>query len=169
MTGWKRWLRLALLLVATLVLYFTLPVSTDIRGAEWVRIVVSLAAFALLTVLVLHQVQLQVQDPDRRIDGLVVALLVGVTGFAYAFYVIELHHPAQFDGLETRIDALYFTMTTLLTVGYGDIHAEGQLARVAVSIQMLFDLVFIAVIVRLIATIARNRVTGGGGDADPMA
>lgn len=144
MTGWKRGLRLALLLVAVLVLYFVVPVSTEVRGAEWVRIVVSLLAFGLLTVLVLHQVQLQIQDPDRRIDGLVVALLVGVTGFAYAFYVIELHHPEQFAGMETRIDALYYTMTTLLTIGYGDVNAVGQAARALVLVQMVFNVVVIA-------------------------
>jgi voltage-gated potassium channel len=157
MTGWKRWLRLTLLLAATLVLYFTLPVSTDVRGAEWVRIVVSLLAFALLTVLVLHQVQLQIQDPERRIDGLVVALLVGVTGFAYAFYVIELHHPAQFAGLRTRIDALYFTMTTLLTVGYGDIHAVGQPARALVLVQMVFNVVVIATAATTLSNQVRMR------------
>lgn len=144
MTGWRRGLRLALLLVVVLVLYFVVPVSTEVRGAEWLRIVVSLLAFGLMTALVLHQVQLQIADPDRRIDGLLVALLVGVTGFAYAFYVIELHHPEQFAGLETRIDALYFTMTTLLTVGFGDVHAVGQSARALVLVQMVFNVVVIA-------------------------
>lgn len=157
MSGWKRWLRLALLLVATLLFYFTVPVSTDVRGAEWVRLVVALAAFALLTGLVLRQVQLQIQDPARRIDGLVVALLVGVTGFAIAFYTIELHHPGQFSGLETRIDALYYTMTTLLTIGYGDINAVGQAARALVLVQMVFNVVVIATAATTLSNQVRTR------------
>ena len=35
-------------------------------------------------------------------------------------------------------------MTTLLTVGYGDIHADGQAARALVLIQMVFNVVIIA-------------------------
>lgn len=157
MTGWRRALRLALLLVAVLVLYFVVPVSAEVRGAEWLRIVVSLLAFGLLTALVLHQVQLQIQDPARRIDGLVVALLVGVTGFAYGFYVIELHHPEQFAGMETRIDALYFTMTTLLTIGFGDIHAVGQAARALVLVQMVFNVVVIATAATTLSNQVRTR------------
>ena len=157
MTGWRRALRLTLLLVVTLVLYFVVPVSTEVRGTEWLRIVVSLVAFALLTALVLHQVQLQLQDPGRHIDGLVVALLVGVTGFAYAFYVIELHHPEQFAGLETRIDALYYTMTTLLTIGYGDVNAVGQAARALVLVQMVFNVVVIATAATTLSNQVRTR------------
>ena len=157
MTGWRRALRLTLLLLAVLVLYFVVPVSTEVRGAEWLRIVVSLLAFGLLTALVLHQVQLQIQDPTRRIDGLVVALLVGVTGFAYAFYVIELHHPEQFAGLETRIDALYYTMTTLLTIGYGDVNAVGQAARALVLVQMVFNVAVIATAVTTLSNQVRTR------------
>jgi voltage-gated potassium channel len=144
MDDWRRWLRLALLLVATLALYFTAPVSTEVRGAEWARIVVAVAAFGVLVALVMRQVQLQLEDPDRRIDGLAVALVVGVTAFAFTFFTIAEHQPDQFSGLDTRLDSLYYTMTTLLTIGYGDIYASGQLARGLVLIQMVFNVVVIA-------------------------
>ena len=157
MTGRRRGLRLALLLLAVLVLYFAVPVSAQVRGAEWVRVGVSLGSFALLSTLVLRQVQLQLQDPARRIDGLVVALLVSVTGFAYAFYVIDLHHPDQFVGMETRVDALYYTMTTLLTIGYGDIYAAGQAARTLVLVQMVFNVVVIATAATTISNQVRTR------------
>ncbi|WP_281367034.1 potassium channel family protein [Janibacter alkaliphilus] len=47
------------------------------------------------------------------------------------------------------MDALYFTMTMVSTVGFGDITATGQLARVLVTLQMAFNLLFIAALVRL--------------------
>jgi voltage-gated potassium channel len=157
MSEWRRWLRLALLVLATLVLYFNVPVSTDLRGTQWLRVLVALVAFGLLVALVLHQVQLQIQDPERHIDGLAEALVLGVTVFAFAFYLIDLHHPEQFVGLETRVDALYYTMTTLLTIGYGDIHAAGQAARSLVLVQMVFNVVVIATAATTLTNQVRTR------------
>lgn len=46
-------------------------------------------------------------------------------------------------GIATRTGALYFALTTLTAVGYGDIHL-GQLGRGLVVAQMLFNLVVVA-------------------------
>ena len=64
--------------------------------------------------------------------------------FALAFYRLETADPGQIPGLVTRLDALYFTMTTLLTIGFGDIHAERQTARALVLVQMVFNVAIIA-------------------------
>ena len=77
--------------------------------------------------------------------------------FALAFYVVEEHSPSQFDGLSTRTDALYFTLSTLTTVGFGDIHAHGQLARVMVMFQLIFNAIFVGAAVSTIVGTVRNR------------
>nr|MDT0663822.1 potassium channel family protein [Micromonospora sp. DSM 115978] len=38
----------------------------------------------------------------------------------------------------------YFTVTVLTTVGFGDVHATGQAARLVVTVQMGIDVLFIA-------------------------
>lgn len=91
-------------------------------------------------------------------EAIVFLLLVLVYGFASG-YVLLADQPGQIDGIETKIDSVYFTVTTLATVGFGDVHAQGQLARVVVTGQMLLDLVFIAVVVRFMTGIARRRIT----------
>lgn len=47
----------------------------------------------------------------------------------------------------THVDALYFTLTTFSTVGFGDIHPMSQGARLAVSIQIVLDTLLVVVAV----------------------
>lgn len=157
MTGWKRWARLAAVLAVVLVLYFTVPVSFEMKGSDAVQIVVSLVALALLAILVLVEVRHQLLDADRRIDGLVIALMIAVLGFALGFYILAQRQPGQIVDLDTRVDALYFTMATLLTIGYGDVHATGQAARVLVLIQMVFNVVILATAASTITTRIRTQ------------
>ncbi len=102
-------------------------------------------------------------------EAIVFLLVILVFGFATAYFVLA-DESAQMVGIDTKIDAVYFAISTLATVGYGDVHASGQVARVAASIQMLVDLVFIAVVVRMIAAVARRTVgdrdAPSGDDAD---
>jgi hypothetical protein len=146
MAEWRRWLRLTLLCGVLFTVYFVVPVDRPVASQDYVvRVLLALLFFGLLGYLVVRQVQLQMEDPTgRRVDGLVAVVVAVVLGFALAFYVLEDRNPGQVPGLETRVDALYFAMTTLFTVGYGDIHAQGQVARVMVIIQMIFNVVFIA-------------------------
>jgi hypothetical protein len=72
-----------------------------------------------------------------------------VVGFAAIYYAMATHG-AQLSGLHTKIDALYFTVTTLSTVGFGDIVATSQAARLVVTVQVVFNLTFVAVSVRVL-------------------
>jgi hypothetical protein len=61
------------------------------------------------------------------------------------------------SGISTRTDALYFTVATLTTVGYGDVHAQGQIARSLVTLQLLFDVVFVGAAVSTLLRSLRLR------------
>jgi hypothetical protein len=50
----------------------------------------------------------------------------------------------------TRTDALYFTVTVFATVGFGDITAKTEAARLVVTGQMIVDLVAIGLAVKVI-------------------
>jgi voltage-gated potassium channel len=56
-------------------------------------------------------------------------------------------------------DALYFSISTLATVGFGDVHAAGQLARGAVAVQIVFNLVFVGTVAAMISGLMRHRAT----------
>jgi voltage-gated potassium channel len=49
----------------------------------------------------------------------------------------------------TRTDSLYFTVTVFATVGFGDIAATSQVARVAVIAQMILDLLLLGLVVKV--------------------
>ncbi|GAB7005721.1 hypothetical protein JCM18899A_31940 [Nocardioides sp. AN3] len=137
-------LRLTVALVLVVGLYFVVPVDLHPDRSTAARLLLSATLFAILTALVVWQVRIQITQPDRNIDGLLLALIVGVLGFSLGFYVLELRQPGQIVGLSTRVDALYFTMATVLTIGYGDVHAAGQAARILVLVQMVYNVVVIA-------------------------
>jgi len=58
-------------------------------------------------------------------------------------------NPANFNAHPlTRTDTLYFTVTIFSTVGFGDITAASQSARLVVTAQMLLDVLALGLIVR---------------------
>ncbi|TCB92113.1 two pore domain potassium channel family protein [Micromonospora zingiberis] len=138
-----------------LVTYFVIPVEPDPNTARMgVRLGLTLAMAAVVAWLVTGQVRRQlVAGPAREarsLTHLAVALVAGLLAFALADFVVARVAPAQFVDLETRVDALYFALTTLTTVGYGDVHAQGQLARGLVIVQMVFSIGVLATGVSLV-------------------
>ena len=53
---------------------------------------------------------------------------------------MERASAASFTQPLTRTDALYFTVTVFSTVGFGDITAKSEAARIVLIVQMLADL-----------------------------
>ena len=158
--SYRREQRRVMLACLLLVLaYFVVPVEPDPNGLRLVlRSLGTLALVLTVAWLVTSQVRRQLAaaaaptgaEQIGALIRLVVALVAGLLAFALGDYVIARSRPGQFAGLETRIDALYFSLTTLTTVGYGDVHAAGQVARVAVCVQMVFSIGVIATGVSLV-------------------
>ncbi|MDH2416013.1 potassium channel family protein [Nocardioides sp. CER19] len=144
MSEWRRVVGMTTAFALVVGLYFVVPVTAAPQRTDVVRLLLSALMLLVLTAVVVWQIRAQLAHPERRIDALLLALVVGVLGFSLAFYVLEQRDPGQVAELGTRVDALYFTMSTLLTVGYGDVHAVGQTARVLVLIQMVYNVVVIA-------------------------
>ena len=65
-------------------------------------------------------------------------------------FMMEQSNPDDFnvDSL-TRTDSLYFTVTVFATVGFGDITATSQAARVVVIAQMILDLLVLGLVVKV--------------------
>jgi voltage-gated potassium channel len=151
-----------LALAGVLAAYYAVPVG-DVPS-DWDIALSALGLLAGLGALVfvaVHQVrqlaQYQAGDPGVRLDVLVLLVLIVVPLFSLGYYAIERGDASQFADLATKTDALYFSLSTLATVGFGDVHATGQLARALVSVQIVFDVVFVAAVVSLLTTQLRAR------------
>jgi len=76
--------------------------------------------------------------------------------FAWIYLTMARSTPAAFSQPLDRTSALYFAVTVFSTVGLGDITPTTDAARLVVTIQMVADLIVIAVVVRLIFGAARG-------------
>ena len=84
-------------------------------------------------------------------------------------YLSISEYPGEIAGLTTPLDAVYFTMTTLMTIGFGDIAASGQIARGAVLLQMLFSLLLLTASARLLTSLIKSVTRDVGHDPDTPA
>jgi voltage-gated potassium channel len=164
--------------VAATVVYFVLPVPGQMRESSW-ALLFGLGVAVLATLIVLRIRKLLRATAAVRARSLIVLLSCAVLFFAWTDVALAAI-PGQFDGLHTKIDAVYFSVSTLATVGFGDVHAAGQLARAAVTLQMLFNIVFLGTAITFVTGILRRRVqasrqqaglpdlhSGNGGSSGP--
>lgn len=65
----------------------------------------------------------------------------------------------------STFEALYFSLTTIATVGYGDIHPRGTLSRSLVMCEILVGLIYVVFVFSIIAEFVRGNVPSkpGGG------
>lgn len=140
---------------ALTVAYFAAPIGQDGDPIGLILLGVGLALFAALVV---YQVVRIVNSPAPQLRaaealGTVVPLVIVV--FATVYVAMSASDPSAFSEPITKINGLYFTVTVLATVGFGDITGESDAARIAVTVQMLLDLLIIGVLVKVIIGASR--------------
>lgn len=78
--------------------------------------------------------------------------------FASVYVVLSTISASNFTEPLTHTDALYFTVTVFSTVGFGDITAKSEAARLVVTSQMIADLLIIGLGLRVIVgAVTRSR------------
>lgn len=142
-------------MVLATVVYFLVPVPGQMRESSW-AILFSCGVAALGVLIVLAIWRLLGAGENVRIRALVLLLVLTILFFAWCDDSVA-RLPGQFVDLHTKTDALYFTISTIATVGFGDVHAAGQLARAAVTVQIVFNLVFLGAAAAMITGFLREK------------
>ena len=70
--------------------------------------------------------------------------------FATSYFLLERATPGSFTEPLTRTEALYFTLTVISTVGFGDITAHTETARVMTMIQILGGILLVGIAARVV-------------------
>lgn len=140
----RAWLLLLGSFALLMVAYFTLPLRYFGEHRPVLSWLLFIAGLALLSGLLLARILDILRGTGRRPGvWLVFLICLSLTVFAATYYVLA-GTSGEFNGLSTRLDALYFTIVTMATVGYGDITAVGQWPRLIVILQIVYNFVFLA-------------------------
>lgn len=142
--------------------YFLMPFGEGAIARSLVRLLVFAVGVVLVGALIVWHIRVLLREDGPvapRIEGLLVAIYLAVIVFAAGYFVLARTDEGQFVGLATKVDALYFSLTTVTTTGFGDVYAAGQAARILVSVQIVFDVAVLgaAVAVMRAALPARRR------------
>jgi len=95
----------------------------------------------------------------------VLSVLLFLVLFATVYLAMAAAAPGSFSEPLTHSRALYFAVTVLSTVGFGDITPRTDPASIVVSVQMLLDLVLVGAVVRSFVGAAQARLPGRDGGA----
>jgi voltage-gated potassium channel len=145
--------------VAVLIgLYAVLPADVSSGLAIAARVAVASAVIAAALLWQLRAIVRSDRPVLRAIEAMAVAITLMVVLFATAYAGMSKDDPTAFTTPLSKTTALYFTLTTLTTVGYGDIVAATDAARIVVMVQMVFNVAVIGVSVKLILGTARDQI-----------
>ena len=148
-------------------LYYLLPLDTSSTAAAVTILVIGLA---FLIGMVTWQVRAIIRSPYpavRGIQAFATSVPLFLLLFAATYFVMAKVTAGTFTQPLTRTDSLYFTVTVFSTVGFGDITAKTEVARLVVTVQMIADLVIIGLGARVILGAVKRgqqrRSDGGDG------
>jgi voltage-gated potassium channel len=130
--------------------YYLLPLDRLAGASLAVSLAIGLIA---LTGIAAYQVRAIIRHPHsavRAIEALAITVPLFLLLFAATYFLMAQANINNFNVHSlTRTDSLYFTITVFATVGFGDISATSQVARIAVMAQMILDLLVLGLLVKV--------------------
>lgn len=141
---------------ALLLLYYLMPLGERDRSPSAFVLLIGLILVGVLLSLQIRQISFAEHPRLRAIEALSFTLPLFILLFATVYYEVARSAPASFSEQLTRTDSLYFTVTVFSTVGFGDITAVSQTARVLVMIQIIGDLFLVGIVAHAIVGAVRT-------------
>ncbi|RZU11269.1 ion channel [Kribbella rubisoli] len=136
--------------------YFLLPLRLD--GS--VAVLGLVGGLTLVGILLAWQIREIARSPYprlRAVGAMATSVPLFLAVFASTYFLMGRAQPSNFSEPLTRLDAAYFTVTVFATVGFGDIVAVSQSARVVATLQMLGDLIIVGLVARtLLGAVQRS-------------
>jgi voltage-gated potassium channel len=136
--------------VVLLVVYYAAPLDRALTPATGLVFVTALLLFGGAAALEIRGILKSVRPRLRAIRALAVGVPLLLVVFASAYCTVDAQQTGAFTESLNRTDALYFTVTVFSTVGFGDIAAQSELARILVTLQMVMGLLTVGIIAKVV-------------------
>lgn len=144
--------------VALVAVYYLLPLDHSSAGAAVTILAIGLAVLIGLVAFQVRSILRSRFPALRAVEALATSVPLFLLLFASAYAVMAAMSASNFGERLTHTDALYFTVTVFSTVGFGDIAAKTEAARLVVTSQMIADLLVIGLGLRIIlGAVTRGR------------
>lgn len=85
------------------------------------------------------------------VEALAIIFVLFVAVFAKTYHMLSLANSASFTEELDFFSSVYFSLTILATVGFGDITPVTDTARLLTMMQMVLDLILLGVAVRIVS------------------
>ncbi len=165
--------RLSVVTLVLFGLYAWAPLGERPRGVTLLGLVLALLVFAAVVTWQIVAVTRSPYPTLQAVEAVTVSVPLLLLVFAATYFVTERAQSGSFTEAMSRTDAFYFSVTVFASVGFGDIAAVSEVARVQVTIQMLADLILIGFIARVLVGVAQRRRraldAGANDSAGPAA
>jgi hypothetical protein len=158
--------------VGLVALYYLIPLDPASIGVAVGQLLVGLLALVGLVVFQVRSIAKATYPALRAVGALATSVPLFLLLFSGTYYVMGRISEANFSEPLTRTDALYFTITVFATVGFGDITATTEGARILVMGQMIAGVVIIGLGARIIVDAVKRgqaRQPGQISSAEPNA
>ena len=142
--------RTGLTIVVVVAVYFLLPLDHSSSVGVVAELTIGVLVLAAIIAWQVRSIVGSDHPTSRAVEALALSVPLYVLLFATTYFLMARANHATFGDPLSRTDALYFSTTVFTTVGFGDITAKTEAARLAVTIQMWLDLVFLGLVVRIV-------------------
>jgi hypothetical protein len=141
--------------VVLVLLYALLPAASNSSARTLIQLLIGLAVFLGMLAWQVIKI-LDAEHPEvRAVETLALAVPVLIVVFAFTYLSLSHAKTSNFSESLDHVGAVYFTVTVISTVGFGDIVARTDIARILVCTQILLDLWLIVGIARTVVFAAR--------------
>jgi voltage-gated potassium channel len=141
-----------------LLLYALAPVRPETAPAALVTALLGLVLLGVVFLSQLRRITRSARPLMTAVEALAFVAVLFVALFALAYGSIAAGFPGSFSQPIDKIGGIYFTMSILSTVGFGDIAAVSDGARVVVTVQMVLNVILLGTAIRLVTETTRGAV-----------
>jgi voltage-gated potassium channel len=143
-------MRILVSVVLLFALYGALPAADHTGVVTLIELFIGLMIFGALLGWQVLKIMGAEHPELRAAEALAIAVPVVLIVFSFTYLSLSHAQPGSFSEPLNHVRAVYFVITVISTVGFGDITPKTDAAMIVVSFQIMLDLILLVGIVRAV-------------------